>query len=160
MCRSEPTTPDLADLLAAARQVAKPILRVFPGRPDQARHARRFVARTLNGCPLTDTAVLLASELVTNALTHSRTAGHGKFDVIIWPGTAAAYIAVIDDGSSTIPATGTHAPAELADCGRGLELIELMATQWGHHGWHDQVGPTHGRTQRTLVWFRLDWPTR
>jgi len=138
MCRAEPITPDLADLLAAAR---------------------RFVARILNGCPLTDTAVLLASELVTNALTHTRTAASGKFDVIIWSGDGAAYVAVIDDGSGTVPAQGRHALGELADCGRGLELVELMATQWGHYGWHDQVEPGQGRTQRTLVWFRLDWPT-
>jgi anti-sigma regulatory factor (Ser/Thr protein kinase) len=156
MSRADAAMPDLTDLLAAARDIAKPIRRVFPGRPCQARHARRFVSRILDGCPLTDTAVLLASELVTNALIHTHTCEHGTFEVIIWPGKTAAYVAVIDDGSSTIPAAGDNAPAELAESGRGLELVELLATQWGHYG-HDLTA-RDGATTRTLVWFRLDWP--
>ncbi len=141
---------DLADLLATARHVAKPKRRIFPGRADQARHARLFVARVLGDCPAADTAVLLTSELVANALTHTRTAAHGTFEVIIWPGAATAYIAVIDDGSPTTPAPRSHDPAELTESGRGLDLVELLTTRWGHHG-------NHHETTRTLVWFRLDW---
>ncbi len=131
--------------------MAKPKRRVFPGRPDQVRHARKFVARTLDPCPITDTAVLLASELVTNALTHTRSAAHGTFQMIIWAGCTTAYIAVIDDGSHTTPAAHRHTTADLSESGRGLELVNLLATRWGHYG-------NHNGTTRTLVWFRLDWP--
>jgi anti-sigma regulatory factor (Ser/Thr protein kinase) len=149
--RTGSVMPDLADLLATARQVAKPIRRVFPGRTDQARHARHFVARVLADCPAADTAVLLTSELVTNAVTHTRSSAHGTFQVVIWPGHTTAYIAVIDDGSHTTPAARWHGTAELSESGRGLELVNLLATRWGHYG-------DHSATTRTLVWFRLDWP--
>jgi len=142
--------PDLVDLLVTARHVAKPKRRTFPGRADQARHARHFVARVLGDSPAADTAVLLTSELVANALSHTRTAADGAFEVIIWPGAATAYIAVIDDGSLTTPAPRSHQPAELSESGRGLDLVELLATNWGHYGRHDE-------TTRTLVWFRLEW---
>jgi hypothetical protein len=79
------------------------------------------------------------------------------FDVIIWPGVAAAYIAVIDDGSDTVPSAPGHDPADLAESGRGLQLVDLLATQWGHHG-HKAIDAGNGNTKRTLVWFRLDWP--
>ena len=149
--RTGPLAPDLPGLFAAARQHAKPKRRVFPGRPDQAHHARRFVARALGDCPITDTAVLLTSELVTNALTHTRSAAHGSFQVIIWTGCTTAYIAVIDDGSHTTPTARHHGTADLSESGRGLELVNRLATHWGHHG-------DHTATTRTLVWFRLDWP--
>lgn len=143
--------PGLCDVLAADPTTAKPKRRVFPGRPDQARHARNFVARALGPGHMTDTAVLLASELVTNALTHTRSAAHGSFQVIVWPGHTTVYIAVIDDGSHTTPTAQSHDPADLSESGRGLELVDLMATSWGHHG-------DHNGTVKTLVWFRLDCP--
>lgn len=155
MCRAVATMPDLADLLSAARQAAKPIRRIFPGHPAQARHARRFVARALDGCPTLETAVLLTSELVTNALTHTHTAEHGTFEVIIWPGKTNAYVAVLDDGSSTLPTPDLHDRAELAESGRGLELVELLSTRWGHYG-HEGAGCSP-KTRRTLVWFQLEW---
>ncbi len=149
--RTGPLTPELLDLLTTARQHAKPKQRVFPGRPDQAHHARQFVARVLGDCAITDTAVLLTSELVTNALLHTRSSAHGSFQVIIWPGRTTAYIAVIDDGSHTTPTARRHRTAQLSESGRGLELVNLLATRWGHYG-------DHNATTRTLVWFRLDWP--
>ena len=43
----------------------------FPGRPDQVRAIRAFLARFLAGAPGSDDAVILISELATNACTHS-----------------------------------------------------------------------------------------
>ena len=43
----------------------------FPGRRDQVRCARAFVARFLDGHPAADDAVLLISELAANACAHS-----------------------------------------------------------------------------------------
>ncbi len=157
MCRTDAITPDLADVLITAHRLARPVRRIFPGTSDQARHARRFVARVLDGCPVADTAILLTSVLVTNALTHTRTSLHGTFEVIIWASQTATYIAVIDDGSATVPAPSFHPQPELAESGRGLELVDLLASQWGHHG-HTSVCPDPDATSRTLVWFRLDWP--
>src|SRR6266700_5612412 len=41
--------------------------RVFAGRADQVRHARRFVKVALDECPVADLVVLLSDELVTNS---------------------------------------------------------------------------------------------
>src|ERR1035441_10040176 len=43
----------------------------YPGRADQVQHARREVARHLRGCPAKDDAVLIVSELASNAVLHS-----------------------------------------------------------------------------------------
>ena len=87
-----------------ARLVAGPRRRVFPGRPDQVRQARRFVARALDGCPAADDAVLGVSELASNAVQHSRSGQGGRFQVLVWRGRASACIAVIDDGARCGPA--------------------------------------------------------
>jgi len=82
--------------------------------------------------------------------SHTRSSAHGTFQVIIWPGRTTAYLAVIDDGSHTTPTARHHGIADLSESGRGLELVNLLATRWGHYG-------NHNGTTRTLVWFRLDW---
>jgi anti-sigma regulatory factor (Ser/Thr protein kinase) len=119
--------------------------RAFPGKPEQVALARRFVAGVLDGCPAADTAVLLASELAANALSHTRSGAGGSFDVIVWRGVTAACIAVLDDGTAQVPAPG---PADrLAEAGRGLALVNALAARWGH------CGGTTGRA----VWFLLRW---
>ncbi len=97
-------------------------------------------------------AVLLASELVTNALIHSRTGRGGTFEVVVWSGARGACVAVIDDGSTTVPAraVGPESAGQFDVCGRGLFLVEQLSTRWGHRG-----GPW-----RRTVWFRMDWPPR
>lgn len=119
-----------------------PKLRTFAGYPRQARRARQFVARVLNGSPFMDTAVLLTSELVTNALAYSASAGE-SFEVIIWRDAAAVLVAVIDDGSDANPAVVAVDPD--TESGRGLGLVDALADCWGH------AGGVSGRA----VWFLL-----
>jgi hypothetical protein len=54
----------------------------YPGTADQAKHVRADLARVAGDCPVLDELVLLASELATNAILHSRS-GHvaGTFTV-------------------------------------------------------------------------------
>jgi len=47
----------------------------YPGRPDQVQRARKDVARHLAGHPATDDAVLIVSELASNAILHSHSKG-------------------------------------------------------------------------------------
>ena len=54
-----------------AATIIRPRRRVFPGSGDQVGRARQFVGQVLGGCPAADDAVLLTSELVTNAITHT-----------------------------------------------------------------------------------------
>jgi anti-sigma regulatory factor (Ser/Thr protein kinase) len=126
---------------------ARPQRRTFPGRPDQVALARDFTRRAVGSCPVLDEAVLLVSELATNALEHTASGLGGSFDVTVLCGQNMLMIAVTDNGSDKIPAPGGLDPA--SETGRGLELVSLIAARWG------QRGGRHGRT----VWFELRWET-
>src|SRR5580704_8005337 len=66
--RASDATEDLAVMAGAAVLGSLTI----PGRPEHVREARAFVAKALGELhPALDTAVLLVSELVTNAVMHS-----------------------------------------------------------------------------------------
>jgi len=122
---------------------AMPKSRVFEGHPAQAARARRFVAHVLNGCALTDAAMLLTSELVTNALAHTPSGTGGSFEVIVWRDADTILVAVLDDGSDRSPAAvGVDLESE---SGRGLGLVAAFADRWGHQG---------GAAARA-VWFLL-----
>jgi len=122
---------------------ALPKSRVFRGHPARVAQARRFVASVLNGCPLTETAVLLTSELVTNALAHTPSGIGGSFEVIVWRDADSVLVAVLDDGSDRSPsAMGIDLESE---SGRGLGLVVALADRWGHQG----------GTAARAVWFLL-----
>jgi len=125
------------------------------GRPVHLHAVRRFVAETLGtgpgaaGTESTDTAVLLVSELVANSMTHSRSASDGGMVTVALfaiPGGIRAE--VTDQGGATTPAV-LRSGQELADHGRGLELVSALATRWGYRGgsagvvtWFDLCDPT------------------
>lgn len=122
--------------------------RIFPGRPEQVAHVRRFVLRALPGSDYAYDAALLTSELVTNAIRHTASGGQdGTFEVTMFWHSRAVIIAVTDAGATTIPAL--HSPGAFDPAGRGLSLVNALARQWGFHGNH------RGRT----VWFELAQPS-
>ena len=51
--------------------------RAYDGRADQIRDVRAFLAGILDGCPVTDEAVLIADELASNAVRHSNSGKPG-----------------------------------------------------------------------------------
>jgi anti-sigma regulatory factor (Ser/Thr protein kinase) len=130
-----------------AATVIRPRRRVFPGSGDQVGRARRFVGQILGGCPVLDEAVLLTSELVTNAITHTASGRGGKVTVTVYRADTRVRVEVRDDGSDEIPVVRPH--DEAGDSGYGLGLVELMAHRWGHRG---------GQRGR-IVWFMLEWKT-
>jgi len=106
--------------------------------------ARRFVADTLTQWQLThdrDTVVLLASELVANAITHART------DIVLTVSIEGGRLTVeVSDGSSRVPVRRVPAPATATD-GRGLNVIAELSYDWGF-----RTIPSFGK----VVWFTLD----
>jgi two-component sensor histidine kinase len=126
--------------------ITRPKHRVFSGRPDQIARARDFTKRVLGPCPVLDDAILLVSELATNAVGHTATGNEGSFHVTIYQGESSLLIAIKDDGSGNVPVPARPADS-LTETGRGLELVELIADRWGH------CGDEQGRT----VWFELPW---
>jgi len=89
--------------------------------------------------------VLLTSELVTNAITHTASGKHGKVVVTVYRADTRVRVEVRDDGSDQVPAVCEHDQAEVSRYGLGL--VELMAHCWGYRG---------GRRGR-IVWFMLEW---
>ena len=130
-----------------ATPVIRPRRRVFPGAPGQVGRARLFVGDVLDGCPAADDAVLLTSELVTNAIAHTASGRGGKVIVTVYRAGTRVRIDVKDDGSDHAPVA--HPVGEARESGFGLELVELIADRWGHCG---------GQRSR-VVWFMLEWKT-
>ena len=56
-----------AEPAAATRHIA-----TYPGRADQVHHVRHAIASYLAECPVAQDAVLIASELASNSVLHSR----------------------------------------------------------------------------------------
>ena len=112
--------------------------RTFPDDPASVREAREFVKRALGGLARRDDAVLLVSELATNAVIHAA----GRFEVAIAPRDDLVWIGV-SDASEDQPVILD--PGPLANSGRGLRIVERLATQWG-------VART---SSGKVVWFTL-----
>jgi anti-sigma regulatory factor (Ser/Thr protein kinase) len=105
--------------------------RSFAGQPGQVAQARHFVQAALAGCPALADAVLLTSELATNAVQHSASGRGGAFVVAICHAPGRVRVTVTDDGSATRPIMAPE-PEELAVSGRGLVLVDCLADRWGY----------------------------
>ncbi len=115
-----------------------------PGRAQDVRCARRFVGQVLEGRPCRELAVLLTSEIVTNSVLHSRSGDGGKVTIVLIDFGTVVRVEVVDDGSAHLPHVAACGP-DLADRGRGLQIVEEVACQWGHYR------DDHGLT----TWFEL-----
>jgi serine/threonine-protein kinase RsbW len=123
--------------------LAKPSwARAFPGTPRQAGAARRFVASLLDGSPFCDDAVVVVSELFTNALLHTNSGKPGGLVVVqVTRWLLGVRVAVTDQGSAKRPVIGDGGSCQqAAESGHGLYLVSCLAE---HLGWHDDPS---GRT--------------
>jgi anti-sigma regulatory factor (Ser/Thr protein kinase) len=118
----------------------------IPGRPEQVRLARAFVSRTLSGHQIStdnDTAALLTSEIVTNAIAHTKSGvDGGTVTIVVISIPDGVLVEVIDEGSAGTPVVKGDLYA--AD-GHGLFLVQHLAAQWGYL--RNAAGMT--------VWFHL-----
>src|SRR4051812_35299473 len=108
---------------------------------SSAATARRFVRDTLQTWGAdqhTDTATLLVSELVTNAVLHARCAPEV---VVVLEGPVLRV--EVHDTSPVLPARRHYGIQ--AGTGRGIVLVEEMATDWG----------TRPTSAGKVVWFEL-----
>jgi two-component sensor histidine kinase len=95
--------------------------------PDQAiRSSRMLLAHASS---TVDDAVLVLSELISNAIKHARPMASGKIAVSWDVGREVVRIAVTDGGSNTRP-TPVHS-SESALGGRGLSIVSAVAREWG-----------------------------
>ncbi|HVM26411.1 MAG TPA: ATP-binding protein [Mycobacteriales bacterium] len=128
--------PDPPGPLAGEAVLSLPALRV------SVAAARRTVAALCGPAGLEglcDTAELLTSEVVTNALVH----GDGQIQIRAQAAHGRLRVEVQDQGTG-IPQPREAGPAD--EGGRGMRLLAALATGWG-------VTPVTGGK---VVWFELD----
>lgn len=124
--------------------------------PAAARAVVRSVLEEAGLHDLVDAAVLLTTELSTNAVVHART----DLELRAVADPSGLTVTVIDDARGAVPGggragtradggardNGGRAPAELSERGRGLLLVDHFADRWGTTHYPGGKG----------VWFRLD----
>lgn len=114
--------------------------------------ARSFVRDTLQGwgfADIVDDAVVLTSELVTNAVVHAGTSA----DVLCLRTEDGVRVEVADrypDREIPLQASQVNMGSPDREGGRGLQLCAAIAGRWGV-----EYTPTHKH-----VWFQLDLPER
>lgn len=115
----------------------------FHGRVEEVSRVRRQVARFLADCPVTDDAVLAASEFAANAILHSRSRGE-HFTIRVHRHSDHVRVECQDAGG---PWRGKH---QDDDRPHGLSVVEALTggpADWGVHVTGD------GR----IVWARITW---
>jgi len=82
-----------------------------------------------------DVLVLLASELVTNAVTHAEDGGGAAGGhVSLYVRVAAGELRVeVHDGSPVLPLPVPPDVDEESETGRGLMLVAALASEWGFY---------------------------
>jgi anti-sigma regulatory factor (Ser/Thr protein kinase) len=114
----------------------------FPATPASAGKARRFVEAALADAGLDHlayAATMLVSELVANAVLHTGT----TIEVVVCPEPDGVRVEV-HDGSPQLPVRKHY--SNMSGTGRGLLLVERMASDWGS----DRTG------DGKVVWFELN----
>ena len=113
----------------------------LPGETLSARRARRFVVAALDALGVSgarDTAELLVSELVTNAVVHG-----GSGVRVSVESTEGRVRVSVSDESPTVPILRNPVPED--EHGRGMFLVATLSSRWG-------VDPS---TPGKCVWFEL-----
>lgn len=116
--------------------------RTFQSTPASAGQARRFVESVLKAGDLDHLAypaTMLVSELVANAVLHTGT----PIEVVVCPELDGVRVEV-HDGSPQLPVRKYY--SNMSGTGRGLLLVERMASEWG----------SDRTTGGKVVWFELD----
>ena len=120
--------------------------RSYPGTVFYVRRVRADLAPLVDGCPLADDLVLLASELAANAIIHTRSREPGGGITVrahIRPGDYA-WVEVVDQGGPWI----AHEYSD--ERPHGLDIVARLAgdSNWG----------IDGDDACRVAWFRLNWP--
>ncbi|WP_346777184.1 ATP-binding protein [Streptomyces sp. HNM0575] len=132
-----------AQTAGARAEIGAPVyefVQLFSSTPRGARLARLMGTQQLAawGWPYDDevslTASLLIAELATNAATHGRVTGRSfRLRLLTGPGLllpATLRIEVADARGESAPER-PQLPAPDAESGRGLLLVETLASRWG-----------------------------
>jgi len=101
----------------------------LPASGRSASSARRLIELAVAGTPLeslTDEALLLVTELVTNAVVHAGTA----VELTIEARADGLRVEVLDRSPGTLPLI-RESPEDIREGGRGIFLLDVLSTEWG-----------------------------
>lgn len=124
----------------AQRPARPPAALPLPALPSSAAASRRYTERLLAGWQLTaclDTARLLVSELVANAVTATRARPRTGFPAAWAPielslrRTGSSLIIEVRDPDPDPPADRQAGP--LDEDGRGLLIVDMLSSRWGYY---------------------------
>jgi anti-sigma regulatory factor (Ser/Thr protein kinase) len=124
----------LAPPCTAERHGCRVRLATGPAAPAEARRRVRDAIRSWRVPVDLDAALLLTSELVTNAIRHEagQEAGQGAQAVMLAITSSRGRLRVdVHDTSRSLPAVA-EVPAD-AETGRGLLLVETLSAEWGFY---------------------------
>jgi anti-sigma regulatory factor (Ser/Thr protein kinase) len=110
--------------------------------------ARRFVRESVGPVPrrIIDDAVLLTSELVTNAVRHAGLDEQDEIEVKVSVDTRVLRVTVRDPGPGFDPEAVVRRRSD--DGGWGLDLLRRLSSRWG----------VDRGSAGTDVWFEIDLP--
>jgi serine/threonine-protein kinase RsbW len=116
----------------------------LPAVPASAAVLRHQLAADLAARPISaaliDDVVLVATELVTNAIRHAEPLADGEVTVAWRVDGREVLVRVTDGGGSSRPRVRHPSPRETS--GRGLALVETLARRWGVEDADDPGGAT------------------
>ncbi|RKN47668.1 ATP-binding protein [Micromonospora endolithica] len=117
----------------------------LPAHAQSPAAARRLVARQCREWGMdavADQAMVIASELISNAVQHAGT----EMDITVAEVAGSLRISVRDRGGDTPHSTAPTLPGQVSEGGRGLPIIAALTTKWGFFAFGD------GKT----VWAEID----
>lgn len=141
--RPSPPSPARPPAASPAAEPAKDArVPLIPG-PDAASVARAHLRAAISSWRLSvdvDVAVLLVSELVTNAVTHgddstgTRGGTGGGTGVTMLVRCSGKELRVeVHDGSREMPVPVSLEVSDDSETGRGLMLVDTLAADWGYY---------------------------
>jgi len=129
-CTNSLTIPQYPpDLVVGATALCQILLAAAP---EAAKAARDFTSSTLREWRLDELiqeAVLIASELVTNAIRHGQCATGAVKVELSWQRQASRVICMVTDCSPRPPVLGSA--DRDSESGRGLQVVQAIAATWG-----------------------------
>lgn len=117
----------------------KRFVSTYAGVPAEVASVRHEVSMYLTGCPVQDDVILIASELASNAIMHSLSAG-AVFTVQVERRDDYVYVEVEDLGGPWVASPDHSRP-------HGLDVVELITPRWG----------IMGTPNLRVVWARINF---
>jgi anti-sigma regulatory factor (Ser/Thr protein kinase) len=139
MSKRDPELPLGPDAAAATVVIS------LPSDASAAAIARQFVEDNQDHIrpDLIEDAQVLVSEIVTNAVLH----GKGQITLLVRVDEPSIGVAVADSGDK-LPVKSHGAPPPSQPSGRGLMIVDALASAWG-------VTPNSDPLPGKVVWFEL-----